>query len=180
MMVLVTGGSGSGKSLLAESMAVRLKREPLYYLATMKLWDAECEMRVQKHRQQRAGKGFCTVETPDHLREAAANLEMGGSALLDCISNLVANEQFGTCVSQPAQVVVTGVLALANRLEHLVIVTNEVCSDGIPQDKAMQTYLQTIGAVNCALAKEADIVVEVCAGIPVLWKGEKEYHEIMG
>ena len=64
MTVLVTGGSGSGKSALAEQISERLRQpeKPFYYLATMQVWDAECEARIAKHRQQRAGKGFCTIE----------------------------------------------------------------------------------------------------------------------
>lgn len=179
MTVFVTGGSGSGKSLLAEQISFQLKREPFYYLATMQMWDAECEARIVRHQKQRAGKGFQTVETPDHLAEAALNLETGGAALLDCISNLTANEQFGTHASDPAQTVIDGVLAVQKRLTNLVIVTNEVCSDVIPEDPAMQAYLQYMGRINCALAKMADVVVEVCSGVPILWKGEKQYYEIM-
>lgn len=177
--MLVTGGSGSGKSLLAEQIAFRLKREPFYYLATMQVWDAECEARIARHRKQRAGKGFQTVETPDHLAENALMLEPDGTALLDCISNLIANEQFGTNVPDPVQTVMDGVLAIQKRLAHLVIVTNEVCSDVMPEDSAMHAYLQYIGKTNCALAKAADVVIEACSGVPILWKGEKLYHEIM-
>ena len=180
MTILVTGGSGSGKSLLAEQISFRLKRIPFYYLATMQVWDAECEARIARHREQRAGRGFQTVEVPVHLAEKAMTLELGGTALLDCISNLTANEQFGENASDTVQAVVDGVLAVQKRMMHLVIVTNEVCSDVPPEDPSMQAYLQNMGRINCILAKRADVVIEVCSGIPILWKGEKLYHEIMG
>ena len=57
--------------------------------------------------------------------------------------------------------------------------TNEVFSDGTPADPAMQAYLQNLGNINCALGAEADVVAECCAGLPVIWKGESLYHEIM-
>lgn len=181
MMVLVTGGSGSGKSFLAEQISVRLKPKeaPLYYLATMKCWDEECQKRISKHRAQRAGKNFCTIEVPDHLTEIAGSLCPNGCALLDCISNLMANEQFEVQAADPIHAVTDGVLAVQKKLRHLVVVTNEVCSDGVPGDLSMQKYLQYIGAVNCMLAAAADVVIEVCCGIPIFWKGEKQYHEVM-
>lgn len=181
MTVLVTGGSGSGKSALAEQISERLRQpeKPLYYLATMQVWDAECEARIAKHRQQRAGKGFCTIEMPDHAEEAAASLTPGSTALLECVSNLTANEQFGTGVPDPAQTVLDGIGAIQKRLAHLVIVTNEVFSAGTPADAAMQTYLQNLGKINCTLAQWADVVLEVSCGVPIVWKGEKCYREIL-
>lgn len=50
---------------------------------------------------------------------------------------------------------------------------------GAPADPAMQAYLQNLGNINCALGAEADVVAECCAGLPVIWKGESLYHEIM-
>ena len=41
MLILVTGGAGSGKSQLAERLSTALKQEPFYYIATMQIWDAE-------------------------------------------------------------------------------------------------------------------------------------------
>lgn len=180
MTVLVTGGSGSGKSLLAEQISFRLKREPFYYLATMQMWDEECKRRIARHQKQRAGKGFQTVEVPIHLAEKALTLKSSGTALLDCISNLAANEQFDENASDTVQTVVDGVLAVQSRLTHLVVVTNEVCSDIPPKEPPLRSYLQNIGRINCALAKAADAVIEVCSGVPVFWKGEKQYREILG
>ena len=179
MTILVTGGSGSGKSLLAEQLSFKLKRDPFYYLATMQVWDEECKRRIARHRKQRAGKGFQTVETPTGLKEAATDLKPGGTALLDCISNLTANEQFEAKVHDPAQTVIAGVLAVQERMANLVIVTNEVCSDILPTDEQTLAYLRYIGAVNCELAKAADVVVEVCSGVPIIWKGEELYYEII-
>ena len=43
----------------------------------------------------------------------------------------------------------------------------------------MQQYVKNIGAINCAIAETAEIVVEAYSGIPVIWKGEQLFHEIM-
>ena len=65
MLAVITGGSGSGKSEYAESVATSLaKRDglPLYYIATMRPFGAEGMWRVERHRKLRAGKGFETIE----------------------------------------------------------------------------------------------------------------------
>ena len=66
MMVLVVGGSGSGKSSYAEKMAVSLApaRMRKYYLATMQVFDDEGRKKVDRHRKLRNGKGFFTIEQP--------------------------------------------------------------------------------------------------------------------
>ena len=75
MLILVTGGSGSGKSEYAEGIAVSLaEREglPLYYIAAMKPYGEEGKRRVERHRRLRAGKGFQTVERCGSERSGAA------------------------------------------------------------------------------------------------------------
>ena len=95
MLILVTGGSGSGKSEYAENTAVRLAKEeglPLYYIAAMKPYGEEGRRRVERHRRLRAGKGFETWERYMDLKGLA--LPKRGVALLECLSNLTANEMF--------------------------------------------------------------------------------------
>lgn len=50
----------------AESLVLKTAL-PRYYIATMQVWDAECAVRVEKHRRMRAAKQFETVECPLHL-----------------------------------------------------------------------------------------------------------------
>ena len=75
MLILVTGGAGSGKSALAEQYAVGLaqaaKCSPVY-IATMRRDpdDPETEERIRRHRDMRAGKGFITYELPCNIRQA--------------------------------------------------------------------------------------------------------------
>lgn len=112
MLILVTGGAGSGKSQFAERLSMALKQEPFRYIATMQIWDAECRQELPNIGQQRAGKGFRTLEIPSHLAEQAETLSPGGTALLECLSNLLANEQFGEGADDPAQTVLDGIAAL--------------------------------------------------------------------
>ena len=72
MLILVSGGSASGKSEFAEGLVTASGLETRAYLATMQVWDAESERRVERHRRMRAGKGFATVECPVNLAGAFA------------------------------------------------------------------------------------------------------------
>lgn len=194
MITLVTGGSGSGKSAYAEDVAVSAEGTEKYYIATMQIYDAEGERKVERHRKLRAGKGFTTIESPWNVgqvvfptfTEAKTVCTDGGepepiqrkpeqrTALLECMSNLVANEMFSTDGMRAEDAVVTKVVQdmelLAAKLDHLVIVTNNVFEDGIPYDAGTMAYLRALGRINAALAKRADRVVEVVVGIPVILK----------
>ncbi len=96
MMYLIIGGSGSGKSAYAEELLFSLPDAgKKYYIATMQVCDEESERRVKKHRKQREGKRFYTIEQPVHVSGALTQMDAGKkSAMLECVSNLVANEMF--------------------------------------------------------------------------------------
>ena len=172
MLTLVTGGSASGKSAYAESLITAASGAPRLYVATMQVYDAEGEARVARHRAMRAEKGFETLECPEDLLHAP--VPAGCAALLECLSNLTANECFGP-VGFPGvtERILAGVERLAALAENLVIVTNEVFSDGTDYGETTEAYLRVLGALNRAVAARADRVIEVVCGIPSVWKDVK-------
>ncbi len=174
MMIVISGGNGSGKSAYAEKKILSLRgAEPLYYLATMQIYDGEGRKKVERHRKLRAGKGFVTIEQPLNIGAAAYAVEGRASVLLECMSNLTANEMFTNAgaglpeVSQVEAHVMDGVQRLMMGTKHLVIVTNNVFDDGNSYDEGTMRYMETLGRINCRLAELADEVTEVVAGIPV-------------
>ena len=176
MIALVTGGSGSGKSAWAEALATALCPGEKAYIATMRAWGAEGAARVARHRALRAGKRFFTVERPLDLAGLAREadwLERRPTALLECVSNLLANEMFDPEGRGDGAVpaILEGFEALAARTEHLVIVTNEIFSDGVAYDPDTARYIRRLGELNQALARMADAAAEVVCGIPVILKG---------
>ena len=64
MVVTVTGGSGSGKSRMAEEISQALCGGRKLYIATMIVCDEESRKRMERHQRQRAGMYFETVERP--------------------------------------------------------------------------------------------------------------------
>ena len=171
MLTLILGGSGSGKSAYAEDYLLRAAGDKKkYYIATMQVWDEEMQVKVDRHHRLRQGKGFTTIEQPTELGAAAAKMEQPAAALLECISNLVANEMFAVEEPSDRQTVTDRVLQGVEILQHqadpLVIVTNNVFGDGIVYDSATMEYIEALGRINERLAAEADEVVEVISGIP--------------
>lgn len=177
MFHVVTGGSASGKSeyaeWLLEEYAAKETRARLYYVATMIPYDDEMRMKVAAHQRRRAGKGFQTIECGRGLSEVMRR-QFGGrcaentkvAVLLECMSNLVANELFGGAGKEPEKVL-EGISFLRQVSDLLVVVTNEVFSDGGGDTQQMRGYMEMLGKINREMAAEADRVTEVVYGIPV-------------
>lgn len=167
---MVIGGSGSGKSEYAESRCVQFGSEKKLYIATMEPFGAEGAARIERHRKLRQGKGFETLECYTHLEES--EIPQAGTILLECMSNLAANEMFSP-QGRPKQMeslILQGVSRLRERAEHVVIVTNEVFSDGIVYDPMTMEYIRHLGVINQRIAQMADEVYEVVHGIPICIK----------
>ena len=172
MLILVSGGSGSGKSAFAEDLITASGLETKIYVATMQVWDAEGEARVARHRAMRAGKGFATLECPVDLK--GAGVPEGCALLLEDLTNLAANEWFGVGRAGAEQRVRSGLNRIKDRAALAVVVANELFSDGIEYDKETADYLSCLARLNRTAAELADRVYEVVCGIPVRWKGEGE------
>ena len=208
MITLITGGSGSGKSAYAEKYICYVSNEKgykeKYYIATMQVFDDEGQRKIDRHRRLRAGKGFITIEQPRDIQNAVSKLQSesslktGRSALLECMSNLVANEMFSPVdasgiqaaeaekdaldnpenmkdydtaqISRVSKKVLKEVSILSENVAELVIVTNNVFEDGVCYDESTMNYIKAMGIVNRGLAAMAERVVEVVAGIPVTVK----------
>lgn len=202
MLHIVYGGSASGKSSYAESFAMSLQGEGrLLYIATMYLYkwntteiDPETMQRIERHRAMRADKGFDTVECYRHVEHIVAKRQ--DVLLLECMSNLLANEMYlepdsddGGLAETMSEVEKTGVgmsetlspvskkivqalVNLSTRVQDVVIVTNDVFSDGgsLTYDESTREYVKNLAEINCALAREAATVTEVVCGIPVIVK----------
>ena len=169
MMILVTGGSKCGKSRFAESLFSDIAG-PKIYLATMQPYGAEAFAAIERHRKMRADKGFLTVEQYTDI--GRADIPAGSAVLLECMGNLLANEMFrGGGITDCADKIVSDILHLHQRTGLLVIVTNQVGSDGICYEAGTAAYIAAIGAVNQKIAANADKVIECVYGIPVTLKG---------
>lgn len=167
MLHLITGGSGSGKSAFAEEQVLNAGEGQRIYIATMIPYGEEGKQRVERHRQLRKEKNFETIECYKNL--ASLKVPQNSVVLLECMSNLVANEIFEPdgAHEKTVEAVREGISGLMNQTQRLFVVTNEIFSDGIEYDPDTMRYLEYLGKVNQELAALADQVTEVVYGIPV-------------
>lgn len=188
MLYVVTGGSGSGKSALAEAKVRQLNTmsaRTCYYVATMyPAKDEETQARIRRHQEMRKDSGFTTVECPMSI----GHLSEGGAIyLLECMSNLLANEMFMTegnigfdksfddakAICEHA--IIEPIWSIS-QTSDMIVVTNEVFSDGAYDGEtySLETkqYVELLGYINQRLAGLADAFVEAVCGIPVVHKGE--------
>ncbi len=191
-MILVTGGSGSGKSEYAENLLKDKKKK--VYIATMEPFGKEAQMRIERHRNLRKSKGFETIECCRNLKAGIAGAsgtgllvrepeakspvpdetpeETSPSVLLECMSNLAANELYRSDGTMEDELLVKsrilgGVKFLMEITEELVIVTNEVSWDVNGYSEETILYQKVLGEINQTLSGMAEEVYEVVYGIPV-------------
>ena len=178
MLIMVTGVSGSGKSEYAEQISCQLAKDnKKYYVATMYPYGEDGRSRVKKHKLQRDGKGFETIEQYQNIGGALKGCKRDTKpvVLVECMSNLLANECFEKG-GNPDNII-DECMKLYQVCGHLVIVTNEVFFDGCEYDTDTRNYIKRLGRLNIQLAKKADAVVEVVYSIPVFHKGKNILEE---
>lgn len=171
MLILLTGGSACGKSAYGEKTAIKGPK-PLYYIAAMQPYDDECLRKIARHRELRKGKGFETIER----YSGVDTLELpraGGTALLECLCNLTANEMYiqPDAPVDPVDKVVAGVENLRRQTDTLIVITNDVGSDNEAYSPETRAYIRALGQINARVAQTADRVYELVAGIPLCLKG---------
>ena len=166
MLILVTGGSASGKSAHAERLLCEHAAGSRLYLATMQPFGAAAEKRIARHRALRQGKGFEAVECPLNL--AGIDLPRRYDGILpEDLGNLRADELFAPEGAKDAAFgsILAGIERLQDCCETLVIVTNEIFSDGLPYPAETIRYIELLGRLNAALCARADAAYESVCGI---------------
>lgn len=172
-MIVVTGGSASGKSAFAEDYLVRACPGRRIYIATMKPYDEESIFRIRRHKKMREKKDFSTLECYYNIKDLT--IEKGRGVLLECIPNLVANEMFllNKSSSQIIEEVLLGLERLDKEAALLVVVTNEIFQDGQEYEESTRIYQECLARLNKQMAKKAHKLAEVVYGIGV-WHLDKE------
>lgn len=176
-IVLVTGGCRSGKSRFALALAESLPG-PRLYVATCPVLDDEMRQRVARHQEERAGRGWETLEETTDLAEVIAP-SSHRVILIDCLTLWINNllyraEQQGRLMEEKeisaACERVLDVSLLGDRT--LVFVTNEVGSGIVPENPLARKFRDLEGRCNQLMAAKANEVVLVVCGIPMWVKGK--------
>ncbi len=167
-IILITGGSRSGKSSYAEQLALELSDRPVY-LATARIWDAEFRERVRRH-QERRGPQWTNIEEEKQLsRHALA----GRVVLVDCLTLWCTNFFFD--LQSDVDRALAEAKAELDRFTAqdatFILVTNEIGMGGTSENEVQRKFTDLQGWMNQYAASLADEVILMVSGIPVKIKG---------
>jgi len=170
--VFVTGGCRSGKSKYALQTAEKIGATRRIYIATCVPQDDEMKQRVTQHQKQRS-RTWVTVEAPlDLPRSIAENSPAADVMLIDCLtlwmSNLLMEARDEAVLKNKIEQLVR---ALAQADCPVVVVSNEVGTGIVPENRLARQFRDIVGWLNQSVAARAHRVVWMVAGIPVTIKG---------
>ena len=181
MMTLIIGGARSGKSDLAQRLAVASGRDVLF-VATMQPDDDELRARVDAHRAARPAP-WRTIEAPCALTDALTRSARSSDyIIIDCITLWVTNlllhslgDDIDDIAPHRASAALDDAASATARLAawcvafpgEIAIVTNEVGTGVVPAYPLGRIFRDALGATNATLAASADRVLSMTAGLVV-------------
>lgn len=178
-IVFITGGARSGKSSLAETMAINLEK-PIEYIATLNIWDLEMQRRVEIHKDRR-DENFHTTEAYKDFEKIFQKIPNGNTILFDCLTNMVTNlllendvdwdkvtiqevEVFEKNIEKEVDILIN---ALQNHHGNSFVVSNELGMGLVPTYPLGRYFRDIAGRMNQKLAQISDEVYLVVSGIPL-------------
>lgn len=172
-VILITGGSRSGKSAFGQQMAEQIEG-PRLFVATCPHTDPEMDERIRRHCRDRQGRGWQSVEESLLLVEQLGSCRPGTTVLIDCLTLWINNLMYEAGEQQQKinedQVAVQAeklVLAAGVHQGTVIMVTNEVGLGIVPDNPMARLYRDLVGRCNQVVARAADQVFLVSCGIPL-------------
>ena len=164
---IVLGGAASGKSQFAENLIENSGLERIY-IATARVFDDETKFRVDTHLARRS-KRWRTIDAQIELGAALRDRTADEAVLVDCatmwLTNLMMDDRD---IDSARDDLLDALLACP---APVVVVSNEVGQGIVPDNALARTFREAQGRLNIALARQADTVVQVVAGLPNVLKG---------
>jgi adenosylcobinamide kinase/adenosylcobinamide-phosphate guanylyltransferase len=182
-LILVTGGTRSGKSGFAQNLA-ESQIGPRYFIATCPNVDPEMDDRIRRHQQARIDRDWLTIEEEVDLVGIFSRMQDSHVCLIDCLTLWVNNllfreEQSGRILTE--QLMQNHCEAFIEQLKKYagtaICVTNEVGMGIVPENASARLYRDLVGSCNQIMAQAADDVILVSCGIPLVLKSQ-EYKNI--
>lgn len=171
-ITLITGGARSGKSRFAQETAETYPGERLF-IATAQPFDREMEVRIAKHREERANR-FTTMEAPFDLAAAVRNVSAASRIIVvDCLTVWLGNLLFRYENDEAA--IAAAIAEFTESIDNVaidtLIVTNEVGMGIVPENALARRFRDLSGKLNSTVARRADNVYLCVCGLPMAVKG---------
>ncbi len=166
--IFVHGGCRSGKSRYALELAEGFAGDRKIYIATAAPGDDEMKQRIEQHQKERS-KIWITIEEPVLLPEAInENSQKAGVILVDCLTLWVSN----LFLQQNDQMKISGDIkrltqSIENALCPVILVSNEVGSGIVPENRLSRLFRDVLGFANQSVAACCNSVIMMVAGIAV-------------
>ena len=180
-IILVTGGSRSGKSAFAQGLAEALPG-PRAFVATCPVIDPEMDDRIRRHREARSLREWQTFEEPLDLVAAFHGARELPVILVDCLTLWVNNVMYeagqqGGTVSEAEIAVRCGPVIEAARSHGgtVIFVTNEVGMGLVPETPLGRNFRDLAGRVNQTIAAACDEVFLIVCGQPLKIKPQTQF-----
>lgn len=175
-MTFILGGARAGKSRFAQELAAKLKKRVLF-VATCEPLDEEMSARIKAHQRSRPSD-WNTLEVPTDVAKAMRG-KVGAAevVILDCLTLLISNivgreEADAETLDKKVNAELEDLVAfMRTQNAHFIIVSNDVGLGVVPPYRAGRIYRDVLGTANQMLAREADEVYFMVAGIPIQIKG---------
>ena len=174
---LIIGGARSGKSTMAQEMAIKNGGHVLF-VATAEAGDEDMQLRIEAHRKSRPAH-WTTLETTSNIgSRIKENIGNASTVVIDCITLLVmavfqqhSGETDADVLEKSVTTEIQGLTECIDEINaHFIIVTNEIGLGIVPLDRTSRIYRDVLGRANQMLASFADEVFLLVAGIPVTVK----------
>ena len=176
-ITLILGGARSGKSSYAQRLAEEFGKS-VTFIATAQALDDEMAARIQKHQTDRPST-WETLEIPFDIASCVRQIK-SNVVILDCITLMITNlmmqyvnddlveeEPFLAAVQEEIDEFIE---AVQQPGQDWFIVSNEVGLGLVPPYQMGRAYRDALGWANQRLAREADHVLFMVAGLPMVVK----------
>ena len=137
----------------------------------------EDDERITRHRRERDGWEFVTVEQPVFIEDILNKCDCGGSFLLDSLTALLANEMFppdGSFDEHAGERIQSGLSQVLSKLEDIVVVSDYIYGDALIFDRLTEQYRRSLAEIDRAAAKMCDVVLEIAYSGVIVHKGDYE------
>ena len=178
-LTLILGGARSGKTSYAQEQARQIGGK-VFYIATAAAGDEEMRMRIEAHRAARPAEWQtleATLQVGETLISKSSQIQ-ARVVIVDCITLLVSNVLLSFSedaafeeVEQRVQAEIEALLKAHSQIGgQWFIVSNEVGLGLVPPYPLGRFYRDLLGWANQALARSAERVIFMVAGIPTIIK----------
>ena len=182
-LIYISGGCRSGKSDYAQTLAENLPGKRAY-IATCPRIDAEMDLRIANHQQQRVDRGWETFEVPIDLAGAITKAHEFDVILIDCLTLWINNilydaEKSGAKITEKtiSDCCTELINTCRKKGQTIIFVSNELGMGLVPADALSRHYRDCLGRCNQTIAKLADEAIFMVSGIPLLTKQQRQTRD---